>query len=806
MFNIVCSLSVLCGVLSVMPEKVLAIQEGPFSEFYDDLSIADVRVEVENLPAEGGFSEKEILANLQTVSGGVFSQYTFDQDLKYLAETYHKVEPVFDIRDKQMFIVLKVWLRPSILGICWSGNKKFSTATLNKELDFSKNEIFNQSLFDKSICKVHDYYLKKGYYSANIQYDLIETECGVEIKIQVSEGSIGRVKKIKIQGLSPCEEKELCALLHTKEYSNFTSWFTGYGLFHEEALEQDRLKIFQFLQNKGYADAHISLNTVEDEKQGLILDIHIEKGPVYYFGTVSFSGNTLFSDNLLISVFSVAPKTRYSMEELQKTLSRLKNTYGTAGYMDAEIAFKLKLDPQENIYHVHYTIVENCPSKIGLIHVLGNKNTNTSIILRYAGLTPGLTFDANALDRAQKCLEALKYFKNVHIYTVEPTVFLPPPNQYVEALKACDSCESSLETEDSCSCKDVYIEVEEGPTGRFALTAGINSGNSFSGGIEITETNFRLGGLASVPWCGLCTLRGGGECFRARANFGARQQEYSMTWVSPTLCDSLWSFGFNIDLSPCSQIISEEYDMHSYSCAVFASHPICSYFSYGTKARAKNFSTTVEVPGTAIKKDVGTLFGLSSSITWDNTFPSCKPQQGLRSSLEAEYVFLDFSDQTYFLTKFLSAYYLPLTNTTYMRYRAEWKFLFPAAGGIAQIPLSERFFLGGASSVRGYVDFSLGPHKNINGYSLPEGGISSTFLSMEFVQDICGVADLFFFIDGGYLSSYFFTSGQLQMSYGVGINTCAPGGIPLYIGYGIPVNPISPNQEKRFFFSFGGQF
>jgi len=162
-----------------------------------------------------------------------------------------------------------------------------------------------------------------------------------------------------------------------------------------------------------------------------------------------------------------------------------------------------------------------------------------------------------------------------------------------------------------------------------------------------------------------------------------------------------------------------------------------------------------------------------------------------------------------------------------MRYRWDFRFIFPfgKTDEFNEIPMSERFFLGGVTTVRGYKDFIIGPRfvkgeKDDKGelrldtagnvllhkaYDDPTGGISSSLLSIEYIQEILPILDVFLFMDAGYVSKDVLGFGTYRMSYGIGANIQLMGKMPITIGYGIPVNP-EKKSTRNFFFSMGGNF
>ncbi len=140
-----------------------------------------------------------------------------------------------------------------------------------------------------------------------------------------------------------------------------------------------------------------------------------------------------------------------------------------------------------------------------------------------------------------------------------------------------------------------------------------------------------------------------------------------------------------------------------------------------------------------------------------------------------------------------------------MKYRFEFRYIEPllSTNQPEQIPLSERFFLGGENSVRGYRQFDLGPHYP-NGD--PKGGISSNLLSVEYLQEVLPILDLFVFADAGSVGMKRFYIANWKLSYGIGARIELLNRVPVIVGIGFPVNPSGDSEVRRFFFSMGGQF
>ena len=143
--------------------------------------------------------------------------------------------------------------------------------------------------------------------------------------------------------------------------------------------------------------------------------------------------------------------------------------------------------------------------------------------------------------------------------------------------------------------------------------------------------------------------------------------------------------------------------------------------------------------------------------------------------------------------------------------RWDLKFLYPLGSGTSDlVPISERFFLGGETTVRGYEPFRIGPKfkdkEGATDNNDPMGGVSSALFSIEYLQNILPMLDLFIFFDSGSISMHTFDIPQFRMSYGAGARIELANRIPIILGIGQPINPESPEDVKKFFISMGGQF
>lgn len=780
-------LSAFCFTATSLP--LIADAPSPMIASYDRMTVGNIEVIAEQLPPNASFESSTVLNKLKTRTGDPFSQLTFDEDLKTLSEQYDRIEPVLEVHNGALYITLKIWLRPTIRSIQWEGNEHIKTKTLQKELGIKPTTIFNRQAFNKAFNKVKEYYIKKGYFESQLQYktSLDSKTNEVDISITVEEGRSGKIEDISFEGFSKEEQSQLLEMIYTKKYSLLLSWVTGSGIYREEALEQDQLTIVNFLQNKGYADAKVRITVTEGKKEGrIIIGISADKGPIYHFGKITFNGNQIFTNEEVEGRFIARPGDIYSPENLRLTAQNIKDLCGRKGYIEANVQYETKLVSNEPIYNVEFLISEGEQYKIGLVHVVGNNQTQSHVILRESLLVPGETFDSAKLKITQQRLESIGYFKSVNVYAVRTQDDVLLGENY----------------------RDVYIEVEETTTGNISLFFGLSTADDLFGGLDLAESNFNFAGIPYIFRDGLTAIRGGGEFLRAKASFGSKQTSYTLSWMTPYFQDTLWRVGFESTYSR-SDLQSKDYHINNIGGSLFASYPLNAYWTFGSKYRIKH--TISHVSDDTTKKEQqqagasGLISAVSSSVTFDSTDSAIKPRRGFRSYIEGEFAGVG-GDFAFLRFGYINSYYTPLWRRGTMKYRFDLRFIEPVLKTHApeDMPMGERFFMGGENSVRGYKPFKLGPEFHKTGD--PKGGISSTLLSIEYLQEVIKMLDLFVFADAGALSMHRFQIPKMRLSYGVGARIDLLNRIPMVVGWGFPVNPQHKNQVKEFFFSMGGQF
>ncbi len=786
-------------LMALAPINAAPIQK-PSSEIIEKKNVAKIEIVIETQSKQSKTNAQSVQSQLTTKVGDPFSQKAFDFDLKKLSDQFDRVDPYVSVKDGQVYVTIRLYEKPLIRSIVWSGNSKVKTKTLQSELDIEPHTVYTKDEFVKAFNKVKDYYVKHGYFEAILSYTIqpVPNSNEIIIDIHVDEGRSAHIHKIKFIGLTSAEESTLLDMINTKRYNLFTSWLTGSGIYRPEALEHDRMTIVNYLHNEGYADAQVDIKLEETKTKQLIIAVYVKKGEKFKIGEITISGNQLKEQSELEKILGIKEGDTFSPETIRRAAQNIKDFYGREGRIDTNADYDLTLVQNSPTYNIHFYIKESDQFKVGIIRVLGNTSTNTNVILNQSNLIPGEVFNSIKLQQTQLRLESTGLFKSVNVYAVR--------NPDDDALGP--------------DFRDINIEVEETSTGNASLFFGLSSTDSVFGGLDISESNFNQKGLLSVWKDGFSALRGGGEYAHAKFSIGAKEQVYSLSWMNPYFDDSLWRIGYDVTFAT-SRITNDDFHSKSIGFNFFSSYPLSANWTVGWKSRIQD--TIIKVGaglGPAAQRQArnsGIVLGTAGFLAYDSTDSIVKPHRGIRSNFELDFAGVRrhdniIEDFLFAKLQYTNSYYYPVWKKGTLKARADARFLTTlGAGQPILLPANERFYLGGEASVRGYRPAVIGPRYPVIDPSSkqvedPCGGASSLLLSLEYAQQLVKMIDAFIFFDAGSVSLTQFTVDTLRSSYGAGVRVDIGNRLPFMIGYGIPINPQYDEDVQNVFFSMGGQF
>jgi outer membrane protein insertion porin family len=290
--------------------------------------------------------------------------------------------------------------------------------------------------------------------------------------------------------------------------------------FNATKYEADKEKILSYYNSKGYRDANIQKDTTYVLRGGegkMDIDIKVDEGHKYYFGNISWKGNTKYSDSVLSLILGIHKGDVYNLDILSKKLGKQMSPEGgdiSGLYMDDGYLF-FRIEPVEvAVYNdtidFEIRMTEGAQATIRNVTISGNEKTKEYVIRRELFTIPGDKFSRSELVRSQRQIANLGFFNQEKI---NPQVNPNPDDGTV----------------------DINWGVEEKSADQLELSAGWGGGIGLTGTVGVTFNNFSIKNiLHKEAWDPLPTGDGQKLSLRIQSN-GKAYQSYNFSFSEPWL-------------------------------------------------------------------------------------------------------------------------------------------------------------------------------------------------------------------------------------------------------------------------------
>ncbi|HFE63298.1 MAG TPA: outer membrane protein assembly factor BamA, partial [Caldithrix sp.] len=309
-------------------------------------------------------------------------------------------------------LIIRVEEFPRLKGWLVEGNKKLNKKDIDKEINFYRGMVLTPFRMYKARRNLLKKYREEGYLLAEVNIDTVYSDKSQVIAtLKINEGKKVQVKKIRVLGTHFLTEKEL-----KKQFKGIKEdrWWRGAD-FNEKKYKKDLENILTYCRKKGFRDAEIVRDSLyySPDKQGMFIDVYVNEGDQYYFGDVTFEGNTVFTEKELREQLLFHPGEIYNQEEFNKSIrENIQNLYYNQGYLFANIQPK-EIPAGNDTVDIHIRINEGHVVKIKEIIIKGNTKTNEKVVRREFKIYPGDTFNRAKLERSVRDVWILNYFANV---------------------------------------------------------------------------------------------------------------------------------------------------------------------------------------------------------------------------------------------------------------------------------------------------------------------------------------------------------------------------------------------------------
>ncbi len=751
-------------------------------------------------------SNQMVLSNIQTRSGDSFSSERINLDVKNLLGTgyFRNVDVSWEVKDSGIDLVYTVQGKPKLTEIRFEGNEEIKEKRLTKQVTSKVGEPIDEKTLFEDAKAIREYYQKKGFQNTTVDYvPLINEDRGQgSVTFEILEAPKVKIDKVLFKGNQAFSQRKLRKVIKTRNRWAF-SWLTGSGIFKEDQFEEDKEKLRQHYWESGYVD--FAINDLEfsyPEKNKMVIEITINEGQQYLVGDLRIQGNEIFStQELLFTETSDGPIERLGMNKgdlftpagLEENRSALEDLYESQGHLTPRnqgntlIGEFKTANAEKGTIDIDYKIEEGETSYIEKIQIRGNTKTKDKVLRRELAVAPGEPFNMVLAKLSQQRLEGLNYFESVET-DVEPT--------------------------DIPDRKDLVLSVEEKNTGNFMIGAGFNSIENLVAFAEMSQANFDL---FKPP-----LFQGGGQKLRLRAQAGTRMQDYQITFVEPWLFNRKLEFEQNLyhrELNYVSRVFDERRTgTRSGLRKTLGSDFVIGSVDY-TLESIGIFGVDSSEENAYFKKREGDwlISRLGSSISYDSRGGGFLPDSGQLTRLRTQIAGGPLGAE-------VDLYKLDLTTKHYFRGLGKGHIIellgevgvVDTYGNTDQVPLFDRWWLGGLRNLRGFRFRDVGPK---DPFGEPIGGSTYWFGSAEYSVPIIDRLRFAVFYDIGmvYQDPYSFDSkvvtdplkgphldtGTYNDNLGFGVRMNLPIG-PLRLDYGIPMTADEQNDGSgRFNFGVG---
>ena len=464
--------------------------------------------------------------------------------------------------DKEIEIEIAVTERPRLANFIFKGVRKGESEDLTGKTGLVRNRVITENMKISAVEAIKKFYAEKGYQNASVRIDeRVDStfENTLILEFLVNKGAKVKINNINFGGNTVEATKLKKQLKGTKEKSRLTlnpTFDSGqivtvkrYGFdqyvkekgfltlsktkkvldpyarfklssakFDKVKFSEDKESLLAYYNSLGYRDAVIENDTVYYNKAGnLNIDLKVNEGRRYYFGNITWRGNTKYSDSVLTAIIGIRKGDIYNLEVLNKKLGKSASPDGgdiSGIYQDDGYLF-FRTDPVETaVYNdtidFEIRIIEGPQATIKNIRISGNDRTKEHVIRRELRTIPGEKFSRTDLIRSQREIAQLNYFNQEKI-GINP---IPNPED---------------------GTVDINYSVEEKSSDQLELSAGWGGVIGLTGTLGVSFNNFSIRNIwKKSAWDPLPMGDGQKLSLRVQSN-GKAFRSYNFSFTEPWL-------------------------------------------------------------------------------------------------------------------------------------------------------------------------------------------------------------------------------------------------------------------------------
>ena len=701
----------------------------------------------------------EIKFLMRLSEGDIFNQSILQKDIEKIKANYKSKQYYKPVIGPYTFSngILYLSVDPGKrLRISLEGNENVSTRTLLKEMPFFEAEDFNDDIVEETLQRMLTVYHLKGYPMAQIAPVITSRDDSIIVSFFIFEGPEVKTGKLSFAG-NILKEKSLKDMLSLKEGKPY----------NPDLLETDRETLQNFYLALGYLSAAVAefQTRYNEGSQEMDIVISINEGIKTEIEKVSVAGQKLVSDTEIMKSINLKPGNSYNEIDIYDARLRVIELYNNKGFPDATVSVKSDIADQKAT--ITFQIDEGALTLFGKVIVTGNQNTNYKVVKRELQQQEGVPFDSSILGKERQKLYKLGLFTDVD-------------------MQALDRYEDK---------RDVLMKLREGNAGALEFGFGYSDYEKYRGFLDVGYRNlWGMNRQASI-----------------RFELSSLEKRLILQFYEPWFMDKALAFRafllseekkeLNIDTKDTLYRLTRHTATAGFE-KKFGEHVKTEIYYEFSVVNTHDVQPDVVLS----KEDTGTLIisGWRLGVFYDSRDNPFYPAKGIFSGITLKFTSPLFFSETDFVK--LTAYY-----NFYHEVMKRVVLAASVRGGVAQgyfhtdeLPIVERFFLGGRTTVRGYEQDTLGP-KGSDGN--PTGGNVFLMENLEARVPLSNSLGLVAFLDGGnvWMKISDINPKDIKFTTGLGLRYNTPVG-PLRVDYGYKLQREKGESAGEVHFSIGHAF
>jgi outer membrane protein insertion porin family len=688
--------------------------------------------------------------------------------------------------------------------VAFEGNRKLKDEQFKPEIQSKSGDPLWRPIVQADVARIVEIYRRSGYFEARVEPKIIERSGRqADLVFEIREGGKTGVKKVQFAGNRAYASDQLKAVVRTGE-TNLLSFLLGNDVYDPDRIEADRDLLRRFYLKHGYADIRVVAARAEydPDQKGFVVTFTVEEGSQYRIGSLD-----LRSDLRELEPASLRARLRpdvgdvYNAEAVQKTVEDLSIEAARRGYPFVAVQPQDSRDRANHVVNLVYALEQGPRRYVERINIHGNRKTRDFVIRREFDISEGDAYNRALIERAERRLKNLGYFKTVKIAEAPGSA----PDRIV-----------------------VDVDLEEQDTGNYTVAVGYSMTDGVIGEASIGDRNFL----------------GRGDTVGTSLTFGQYTKGFNLTAAEPDFGGSGLTAG--IDLYGKQSLASsyQSYGSTTYGTTFRLGAPLTEESGVQWRYSIYNQSTSLSPslmdcsptnppPGCyangeaslpvkqAVLNGPAWVSAVGSTVSYSTLDNARSPTSGVVSALNQDLAGLG-GDVKFLKTTEDFRAYSPIAGDVIGMARAQGGYVTPWGG--RQLPLADSFF-GGPQLVRGFAPNGFGPRDLTPGTTLDNvGGRQYWATSAELQAPVPMLPPgsglkLGLFADAGSVWGYrgpssvgsgpalsqslqVSNSNVMRSSLGAGLIWDSPFG-PVRADYAIPVSKASNDVTQRFWFSAG---